>query len=86
MPFQHLAHRFSVSIATVSRICSAWMVVMDTKLFPLVCWPEREQLWRTVPMCFEYAFGKKVTVVIDCFEVFIERPTNLLPRAQTFSY
>ena len=36
-------------------------------------------------MCFQYAFGKKVTVVIDCFEVFIERPSNLLARAQTFS-
>ena len=32
-----------------------------------------------------YSFGKKVTVVIDCFEVFIEKPTNLLARAQTFS-
>lgn len=36
-------------------------------------------------MCFQYTFGKKVTVVIDCFEVFIERPSNLLARAQTFS-
>ena len=36
-------------------------------------------------MCFQYAFGKEVTVIIDCFEVFIERPTNLLTRAQTFS-
>ena len=30
-------------------------------------------------------FGKKVTVIIDCFEVFIEKPTNLLARGQTFS-
>lgn len=36
-------------------------------------------------MSFQYAFGKQVTVIIDCFEVFIERPTNLLARAQTFS-
>lgn len=36
-------------------------------------------------MCFQYAFGKKVTVVTDCCEVFIERPSNLLARAQTFS-
>ena len=36
-------------------------------------------------MSFQYAFGKEVTVIIDCFEVFIERPTNLLARAQTFS-
>ncbi|CAH3172741.1 unnamed protein product, partial [Porites lobata] len=32
-----------------------------------------------------YAFRKKVTVVIDCFELFIECPSNLLARAQTFS-
>ena len=38
-----------------------------------------------MPVCFQYAFGKKVTVVIDCFELFIERPSNLLARAQTFS-
>ena len=36
-------------------------------------------------MSSQYAFGKQVTVIIDCFEVFIERPTNLLARAQTFS-
>ncbi len=36
-------------------------------------------------MCFQYAFGKKTTIIIDCFEVFIERPSNLLARSQTFS-
>ena len=60
VPFQDLAYRFAVSIATVSHIFSAWMVVMDAKLFPLVYWPEREQLYHTMPMCFQYAFGKKI--------------------------
>ena len=85
VPFQDLAYRFTTSVSTVSRIFSAWMVMMDAKLFPLVYWPEREQLWHTMPMCFQYVFGKKVTVIIDCFEVFIEWSTNLLARAQTFS-
>ncbi|KAK2561450.1 hypothetical protein P5673_015416 [Acropora cervicornis] len=30
-------------------------------------------------------FGKRTTVITDGFEVFTERPTNLLARAQTFS-
>jgi len=30
-------------------------------------------------------FGKRTTVIIDGFEVFTERPTNLSARAQTFS-
>lgn len=85
VPFQDLAYRFVVSISTVSRIFSSWMVVMAARLAPLISWPDRERLWRTMPMSFQYAFGKQVTVIIDCFEVFIERPTNLLARAQTFS-
>ena len=36
-----------------------------------------------MPMCFKQAFDNKVTFIIDCFEVFIDRPTNL--QAQTFS-
>ena len=27
----------------------------------------------------------RCVVIIDCFEVFIDRPTNLLARAQTYS-
>ena len=38
-----------------------------------------------MPVYFQYSFGKKVTVIIDCLEVFIEEPSNLLARAQTFS-
>ena len=70
VPVQDLAYRFVVSVTTVSRIFSFWMVVMDVRLKFMISWPEREQLWQTMPMCFQYAFGKKVIVVIDCFEVF----------------
>ena len=38
-----------------------------------------------MPVCFQCLFGKKVTVIIDCFEVFIEKPSNLLAGDQTFS-
>lgn len=85
MPFQDLAYLFNVSLSMIFRIISSWMVVLDIRLTPLINWPTRERLWETMPSCFVYSFGKKVTVVIDCFEVFIERPTNLLARAQTFS-
>ena len=50
-----------------------------------VLWPDREDLWRTMPQCFQDSFGKKVTVIIDCFEVFIKRPSGLNARAQAFS-
>ena len=85
MPLEDLAYRFNVSVSTVSRTFQSWMVVMDARLRPLIKWPEREELWRTMPQCFQYSFGKKTTVIIDCFEVFIDRPSNLMARAQTFS-
>ncbi|XP_031551929.1 uncharacterized protein LOC116289191 [Actinia tenebrosa] len=84
-PLQDLAYRFAVAVSTISRIFFHWVVVMDARLFPFVYWPDRDQLWRTMPQCYQYAFGKKTTVVIDCFEVFIEKPSNLLAKAQTFS-
>jgi len=84
VPFQDLAYRFSISLSTVSRLFSSWIPIMALRLSPLIYWPDRDQLWATMPKCFEYSFGKR-TVIIDCFEVFIERPTNLLARAQTYS-
>ena len=85
VPHQDLAYRFNVSLPTVSRILSHWLLVMDVCLKPLISWPERADLWKTMSQSFKYSFGNKVTVIIDCFEVFIERPSNLLARAQTFS-
>ena len=38
-----------------------------------------------MPRCFLDAFGHKTTVIIDCFEISIDRASNLLARAQTFS-
>lgn len=45
VPLQDLAYRFQVSIPTISRIVSAWLVVMDVRLSPLIAWPERDSLW-----------------------------------------
>ena len=51
---------------------------MDVRLKPLIMWPERENVRKTMPECFRAEFEDKVAVVTDCFEVFIERPSNLL--------
>ena len=58
---------------------------MDTKLRHLIKWPERDVLLISTPACYRASFGKKVVVIIDCFEIFIDRPSNLLARASTWS-
>jgi hypothetical protein len=38
-----------------------------------------------MPMSFRTNFGTRVAVIVDCFEIFIDRPSNLMARAQTWS-
>ena len=57
---------------------------MFVRLKSLVRWPAREQLHLTMPTEFRNCF-KKCVAIIDCFEVFCERPKLLRARAQTWS-
>ncbi len=79
---QDLAYRFGVSFSTVSRIFSKWINIMSHRLCHLIFWPNRDTLMETMPIC---SFGKKVAIIIDCFEIFLERPSNLHARACTWS-
>lgn len=77
-----LSYAFNISVATASRIVTD---VMFIHMKALIIWPEREHLQKTMPMQFRKHFGKKCAVIIDCFEVFIEHPSNLIARAKTWS-
>ncbi len=81
---QDLAFRFGVHMSTVFRLFSQTIEVLYIKLRHLIVWPDRDSLLRTMPMCYRKHCPTCV-VIIDCFEVFIDRPTNLLARAQTYS-
>ena len=82
---QDLAYRFNVSCSTVSRIFLKWMTAMDNCLRHLILWPNRECLQKTMPESFRASFGIKVAVILDCFEIFVEHPSNLQARASTWS-
>ena len=74
-----------IKLRLISLKFPGQLLVMNTCLSPLIAWPTRDALYKTMPQCFVDSFGYKTTVIIDCFEIFINRPTNLLARAQTFS-
>ena len=80
-----LGFRFGVSECTVSRMFSKWIEAMDIRMSFLTTWPERECIRKTMPFCFRQSYGLKVTSVIDCFELFIEKPSDLLAKACTWS-
>ena len=79
-----LARRFGVSPSTVSKIFTKWIHILYIRLQPLIRWPERDEMLLAVPRAFRKHF-KRCVCIIDCFEVFCERPSALMARAQTYS-
>lgn len=80
-----LAFRFAVSESTVGRVFSKWIAAMDGRLSLLMKWPDRECLQKNMPFCFRHHYGLSVVSIIDCSELFIEKPSNLLAKSCTWS-
>lgn len=78
-----LGYRFGVHESTVSRYFNKWLDVLAVKMAVFIKWPDRDELQKTMPMDFRKNF-RKSTIIVDCFEIFIERPTSLLVRTQTW--
>lgn len=86
VPLQDTAFRFGVSVSTACRVFEKYVHAMYEGLCPLlVHWPSRETLWKTMPQEFKDSFGKSVAVIVDCFEVFTEKPSSLDTRAMLWS-
>ena len=81
---QDIAYRFGISQSTVSKNFRKWVNIMYLYLKPFIVWPGREEVLKTMPEAFKREF-KKCICIIDCFEVFCERPCDLMARAQTYS-
>ena len=80
-----LAFQFAVSESTAGRVISRWIHVMDSRLSWLIKWPDRESLRKTMPFCFQRSYGVCVTSIIDCFELFIEKLSNLFAKSCIWS-
>ena len=83
-PHQHLAYQFGIDITRVSKIFHHWINDMHAELQPLITWPQRDVQRKTLPACFKPQYSQ-TTCIIDCSEIFIQRPTSLTARSQTYS-
>lgn len=59
---QDLAYRFGVNQSTVTRYVKKWIDIMYIRLGPLVRWPNRQELIRTMPMEFRKSHKKCVLI------------------------
>ena len=79
-----IAHRFNTSASNVSRIFKTWIVFLNQRLRALPIQPSRKFVDDNMPACFKVAYPK-TRVVIDCTEIFIEKPSSCRSQSITFS-
>lgn len=85
LDFKGLAYSFGVSATTASQYFKDTIHIMCHRMKNFIVWPERSVLQKTLPTCFKEAFQEHTTVIIDCFEMRCQRPSDLLAAAQSWS-
>uniref|UniRef100_A0A3Q1EF41 Transposase Helix-turn-helix domain-containing protein n=1 Tax=Acanthochromis polyacanthus TaxID=80966 RepID=A0A3Q1EF41_9TELE len=85
LPLDHIAHLFDISRTTTSNLFYDTVSVLFAHLSPLVLWPKRHYLQTSMPHQHVEMFGDRVAVIIDCFELCIERAQTLRAKAETYS-
>ena len=83
--YTDLGKRFGVSRSTAFEIFTVWRPVLARFMREkVIVWLPRDTLNRIRPKSFSKNYPK-ATCIIDCTEVFVQRPTNLRKRSQTYS-
>jgi len=82
--FETLADMFKSSKTTLQRIFWKWVNILYVKLAFLIKWPDHDASAKTLPHVFRQYFPR-LTGIIDCTEIFIERPRSLKARAEVYS-
>lgn len=85
LPINFLSYLVGVHKSTVSRVFTNVLNRLNERLVPVsVVWPTRDNVQISLPMCFRKNF-KRCMAIVDCFEIFTEKPKDLKARAQTYS-
>lgn len=85
LQFKDLGYRFRISTQTASRTFYSCLNVMYSKMKSMVYRPHRDEVIRTMPKSFRENFGDRIFHIIDCLEMFIERPYYFDTRVQCWS-
>lgn len=85
LDFKDLAYRFGIANSTASNIFYNCLSALYSVLCGFIHWPDRLTISSNMPMCFKDVFGDRVTAILDCFEIFIQRPANLIAANQCWS-
>lgn len=82
---EDLTDRFGISQSTCSETIKTWIRLLSTTLGKFVKWIPKESVKENMPKLLKTAAYGNVCVIIDCSEIFIERPKSLEFQALTWS-
>ena len=85
LPVTDVSYQFNISKTTASRIFLETLNILYVRLKFLIHWPDPPDRQNSMPKWFRAKFRTKAAVIIGCFEIFIERPSNLTARRLTWS-
>uniref|UniRef100_A0A1A7Z2F6 THAP-type domain-containing protein n=2 Tax=Iconisemion striatum TaxID=60296 RepID=A0A1A7Z2F6_9TELE len=77
LPMEHISGLFGLQPATAHAAFEDTISVLYARLASLVSWPDRERLGGSVPQQFMETFEGLYTVIVDCFDVSIETPSDV---------
>ena len=81
---EDLSYHFGIGISTSNDVFHRWIDIMHFHLKFLIKWPTQETCRSNMPQIFK-ALYPRTRCIIDCSEIFIERPYSYQARAQTYS-
>ncbi|XP_064485181.1 uncharacterized protein LOC135397507 [Ornithodoros turicata] len=84
--YDDLARRFSISRPQCGKIFRYMVVVLGRILSEVIVWLPRETIQANMPVQFIEGGYQGTTCIIDCSEVYMQRPKVLYSRGQTFSH
>lgn len=83
--FKDLAYRFDIGEKTASRIFYSYLRAIYYAVGEIE-WPENEAIRDSMPKSFKKSYGNSVVAIIDCFEIFTEKPADLEISAMFYSF
>ena len=81
---QHLSDVFAISKSSVSKVFTTWICFLAIILKDvLLIWPSKESVRKNLPQSLKHYPSTRV--VIDCTEIFIQKPTSRAAQRATWS-
>ncbi|XP_062591937.1 uncharacterized protein LOC134253431 [Saccostrea cucullata] len=79
-----LSTLFGVSLSQISNMFTTWINFLYQYLEPVLKWPSKEKIRKHLPLSFKLKYPG-TTSIIDCTEIFIQKPRNPSAQAATWS-